>query len=62
MLKEGMAADILILDENKVQDMATFEKPHQYSVGIPYVIVNGKVVIDDGKHAGTRSGRCLRKM
>ena len=62
MLKEGMAADILILDENKVQDMATFEKPHQYSVGIPYVIVNGKVVIDDGKHIGERSGRSLRKM
>jgi N-acyl-D-amino-acid deacylase len=62
MLKEGMAADILILDENKVQDMATFEKPHQYSVGIPYVIVNGQVVIDDGKHTGLRSGTALRKM
>jgi N-acyl-D-amino-acid deacylase len=62
MLKEGMAADILILDENKVQDMATFEKPHQYSVGISYVIVNGKIVVDDSKHTGVRSGRSLKRM
>ena len=61
MLREGMAADILIFDENKVSDVATFENPHQFSVGIPYVIVNGEVVIDNGKHTGIKSGKALRK-
>jgi N-acyl-D-amino-acid deacylase len=62
LLREGMAADILIMDENKVKDMATYEQPHQFSVGIPYVIVNGKLVVNDGKHTGERSGSALRKM
>ena len=61
LLREGMAADIVIFDENKVNDAATFESPHQYSVGIPYVIVNGQVVIDHGVHTGVRSGKTLRK-
>ena len=61
LLREGMAADILLFDENKVGDAATFEKPHQFSVGIPYVIVNGQVVIDEGKHTGIKSGQSLRK-
>ena len=62
LLREGMAADILIMDENTVKDMATFEQPHQFSIGIPYVIVNGKVVVDNGKHTGERSGAALRRM
>jgi N-acyl-D-amino-acid deacylase len=61
LLREGMAADILLFDENKVGDAATFEKPHQFSVGIPYVIVNGQVVIDEGKHTSIKSGQSLRK-
>jgi N-acyl-D-amino-acid deacylase len=62
MLKEGMAADILIMDEKTVKDMATYEQPHQFSIGIPYVIVNGKIVVDNGTHTGERSGKSLRKM
>lgn len=62
MLREGMAADILIMDENTVKDMATFDRPHQFSIGIPFVIVNGKVVVDDGKHTGERSGSALQRM
>jgi len=61
LLMKGMAADILILDENKVSDKATFEKPHQFSEGIPYVIVNGKIVVDNGVHTGERSGQTLRQ-
>jgi len=61
LLREGLAADILLFDENKVGDAATFESPHQFSVGIPYVIVNGEVVIDNGKHNGIKSGKSLRK-
>ncbi|WP_300601444.1 D-aminoacylase [Niabella sp.] len=60
LLKEGMAADIVIFDPEKVQDRATFEKPHAYSTGFEYVLVNGKVTVDGGKHTGERAGRPLR--
>ena len=56
LLKEGSAADIVIFDENTVADKATFENPHQFSVGFKYVLVNGRLVIDEGKHNGTKSG------
>jgi N-acyl-D-amino-acid deacylase len=59
LLKEGMAADIVIFDDKTVSDHATFEQPHQYSTGFHYVIVNGQVVVDDSKHIGTRSGIAL---
>lgn len=56
LLKEGMAADIVIFDDKTVIDHATFEQPHQYSTGFYYVLVNGQLVVADGKHTGTRSG------
>ena len=60
LIKEGMAADLVLFDENTVTDMASFEKPHQFSQGIPFVIVNGQVVIDNGMHNGARSGIALK--
>jgi N-acyl-D-amino-acid deacylase len=60
MIKEGMAADLVIFDEATVQDNATFEQPHQFSGGFHFVLVNGKVVIDEGKHTGVRSGKALK--
>jgi len=59
LLKEGYAADIVVFDENEVNDKATFEQPHQFSVGFRYVLVNGQLVIDNGKHNGTKSGTPL---
>jgi N-acyl-D-amino-acid deacylase len=59
LIREGYAADILIFDENEVQDISTFEKPHAYSKGFEFVIVNGEVVVENGKHIGTRSGKAL---
>jgi N-acyl-D-amino-acid deacylase len=59
LLKPGMAADITLFDPTTVIDKATFENPAQYPVGIPYVIVNGVVVIDKGEHTGARPGRVL---
>ncbi|MBA2746174.1 MAG: D-aminoacylase [Flavisolibacter sp.] len=56
LIREGFAADILIFDEKEVQDISSFEKPHAYSKGFHYVIVNGQVVVDAGVHNGTRSG------
>ncbi|HXG64236.1 MAG TPA: hypothetical protein VNO70_03955, partial [Blastocatellia bacterium] len=43
----------------KVADRATFDKPHQYAEGFQYVIVNGKAVIDEGKHTRATPGRAL---
>lgn len=59
VLRPGMAADIVIFDPATVKDRATFEDPAEYPVGIPYVIVNGTVVIDKGVHTGTKPGRVL---
>jgi len=59
LLRPGMAADIAIFDPEEVSDKATFEDPSQYPAGIPYVIVNGTVVIDQGKHTGALPGRVL---
>jgi N-acyl-D-amino-acid deacylase len=60
LLREGMAADIVIFDEATVGDRASFEQPHQYSAGFRYVIVNGQLTIDEGKHTGSRSGIVLK--
>jgi N-acyl-D-amino-acid deacylase len=59
LLKEGYAADIVIFDEKEVIDKATFENPHQFSAGFKYVLVNGQLVIENGKHNGTKSGTPL---
>lgn len=62
LLREGFAADIVVFDEKKVKDESTFDKPHQYSTGFKYVLVNGVLTVEDGKHTGTRSGMILRKL
>jgi N-acyl-D-amino-acid deacylase len=58
-LRPGQAADITIFDPQTVADKATFDDPLQYPVGIPYVIVNGVVVIKEGEHTGAKPGRVL---
>jgi N-acyl-D-amino-acid deacylase len=60
LLLEGKKADILIFDENTIQDLSVYESPHQYTKGIEYVLVNGKFVIDKGKHTGTKSGSSIK--
>ncbi len=60
LIREGMAADILVFDEKTVGDAATFTAPHAYSKGFKYVIVNGEVTIDNGKHTGVRNGSVLK--
>ena len=62
ILREGFDADIVIFDPATVIDKAEFTNPHQFSTGIPYVIVNGELVIYESKHTGVRSGRSLRKL
>lgn len=59
LLREGYAADILIFNEKEVQDLSTYDNPHALSKGFQYVIVNGQLVVENGKHIGTRSGKAL---
>jgi N-acyl-D-amino-acid deacylase len=60
LLREGFAADIVIFDENTVIDRATYDKPHQFPVGISYVLVNGLPVLADNQLTEARPGMALR--
>jgi N-acyl-D-amino-acid deacylase len=60
LLKTGFAADLVVFDPATVGALATFEKPNQYSQGIPYVAINGVFVVDGGKLTGKTPGRALR--
>lgn len=60
-LKEGYYADITIFDPNIVLDQSTFTDPHQYPIGIPYVIVNGKIAVKNGELTGISNGKVIRK-
>jgi N-acyl-D-amino-acid deacylase len=60
LIKKNKWADIVIFDPKTVKDKATYENPYQYPEGIPYVIVNGMVVIDNMKQRDIKSGRILR--
>jgi N-acyl-D-aspartate/D-glutamate deacylase len=60
LLRPGQFADVTVFDPEKVADKATYLEPFHYPVGIEYVIVNGRVVLDRGEHTGARPGRTLR--
>jgi N-acyl-D-amino-acid deacylase len=59
LIREGYAADLTIFDPAAVRDTATFEKPHAFAAGVPYVLVNGVAVVRKGQHTGARAGRVL---
>lgn len=59
-LREGMYADIMIFDPNTIVDRATYERPHQLSVGVRYVLVNGVPVVDEGRVTGAKPGMLVR--
>jgi N-acyl-D-amino-acid deacylase len=60
LLRAGMYADVVVFDPNTIIDKATYEKPHQLSVGVREVFVNGVEVLQDGVHTGAKPGRALR--
>jgi N-acyl-D-amino-acid deacylase len=60
LLRPGMVADVTCFEPETVRDTATYEDPRRLPDGIPYVIVNGTVVVDDGRHTGALAGRALR--
>jgi N-acyl-D-amino-acid deacylase len=61
-LADGLTADIVIFDPATVHATATWDDPKQFPVGISHVIVNGRLVIDDGLHTGATPGRALRRV
>ncbi|MEZ4457775.1 MAG: amidohydrolase family protein [Gemmatimonadales bacterium] len=60
LLAQGFYADVIVFDPATIIDRATFESPHQLSVGVEQVLVNGTLVISDGKHTGEKPGRVVR--
>jgi N-acyl-D-amino-acid deacylase len=58
-LERQKRADIVIFDPNKILDTATFEVPHSYPMGVEYVIVNGQLTVERGRHTGKLSGKVL---
>jgi len=59
-LREGLFADVVVFDETNIIDRATPEQPHQLSVGVKHVWVNGVQVLSDGRHTGAKPGRAIR--
>ncbi|MCZ6753233.1 MAG: D-aminoacylase, partial [Acidobacteria bacterium] len=59
LLREGFAADVVVFDPVKVRGTNSFDKPKSYPEGISYVLVNGVLVIDQGRHTGARPGKVI---
>jgi N-acyl-D-amino-acid deacylase len=60
-LEEGAVADLVLFDPATVLDLATFQDPHQYPEGIPWVIINGQVAVEEGRYLDLRPGKVLRR-
>jgi N-acyl-D-amino-acid deacylase len=61
LVREGYAADLVLFDPDTVADTATYAQPRQAAAGIPYVLVNGELAMDDGKRTDALAGRALRR-
>jgi N-acyl-D-aspartate/D-glutamate deacylase len=59
LLREGYWADVVVFDPQTVSDPATYDNPQQYPKGVPFVLVNGAVVIDGGNHTGAHPGKVI---
>jgi N-acyl-D-aspartate/D-glutamate deacylase len=62
LLKTGYFADVIVFDPQTVRDRATYEQPETLATGMKYVVVNGKISVDEGKYTGMLAGRALRKI
>ena len=60
LLKPGYLADVVVFDPGRIQDHATYQRPHQYATGVRDVFVNGQPVLQQGEHTGAKPGRVVR--
>ncbi|MBM4169736.1 MAG: D-aminoacylase [Ignavibacteria bacterium] len=60
LLRPGFVADVVVFDPERINDHATFDRPHQFSTGVVHVFVNGVRVLADGEHTGAMPGRVVR--
>src|SRR5204862_4707835 len=62
LIREGYFADVIVFDPKTVSDRSTYEQPELLAAGMKFVIVNGKIAVEDGKYTGALAGRALRKV
>jgi N-acyl-D-amino-acid deacylase len=62
IVRAGMDADLVIFDPDTIAERSTFQEPHQYPAGLPYVILNGQVVVDQGQYTGKLAGQVMKKL
>ena len=61
LIREGLAADLVIFDPETIRDRATLGRPHEYPDGVHFVLVNGKVTLDQGRHTGVLAGKVVTR-
>ncbi len=61
IVREGMDADLVIFDPNTIAERSSYQDPHRYPAGIPYIVLNGHVVVDEGRFTGKLAGKVVRK-
>jgi N-acyl-D-aspartate/D-glutamate deacylase len=61
IVRQGMDADLVIFDAGTIAEQSSFQDPHQYPVGLPYVVLNGQVVVDQGRYTGQLAGKVVKK-
>jgi len=61
IIRPGMKADLVVFNYYTISDTATYQNPHSYPKGVEYVVVNGVVVVEEGKHRGTKPGKLLKR-
>jgi N-acyl-D-aspartate/D-glutamate deacylase len=60
LIRDGLAADLVVFDPARVRSNATYDEPRQFPTGVEWVLVGGEVVVERGDHTGARPGRVLR--
>jgi N-acyl-D-amino-acid deacylase len=61
VIRAGASADLVVFDPSSIAEVGTYQDPRRYPPGIDYVIVNGKITADHGRHTGERGGKMLRR-
>jgi N-acyl-D-aspartate/D-glutamate deacylase len=61
LVREGMDADLVLFNPETIAERSSFQDPHQYPAGLPYIILNGQVVVDQGHYTGKLVGQVVQR-